>query len=309
MPFDAHASTFSANNARILGQAAAMAYEERLACERWAVKQGFTPGTLECFDAHDTQGFVVQNDDAVVVAFRGTQPRHPVDWLSDGRVVQVPWAHTVGKVHKGFYDALRVVWSGGQALPRRLVDRGGRTVWITGHSLGGALAELCAARASFDPAITSIPIQGVYTFGQPRVGDDAFATLLHQKLGARTFRFVNDRDIVPRVPFFSMGYRHYGNQTYFDKVGEAVDAISSVETLAAALKFAEGTLSLEPLAQVGGLIRDVIDAARHGVHLQAQEEAARARVNAILQSGIENVSDHDMRKCYLERISAPLDPA
>jgi len=309
MPFDAHASTFSAENARILGQAAAMAYEDPLACERWAVKQGFTPGTLEFFDAHDTQGFVMQNDDALVVAFRGTQPKHPVDWLSDGRVVQAPWVHTVGKVHKGFYEALRVVWGDGHVLPRRLVGRGNRTVWITGHSLGGALAELCAARACFDPAITSIAIQGVYTFGQPRVGDDAFAALLHQKLGARTFRFVNDRDIVPRVPFFSMGYRHYGNQTFFDKVGKAVDAISSVETLAAALKFAEGTLSLEPLAQVGGLLRDVIDAARHGVHLQAQEEAARARVNAILQSGIENVSDHDMHKCYLERINAPLDPA
>jgi hypothetical protein len=174
--------------------------------------------------------------------------------------------------------------------------------------LGGALAELCAARASFDPAITSIPIQGVYTFGQPRVGDDAFATLLDAKLGARIFRFVNDRDIVPRVPFYSMGYRHYGNQTFFDKLGTAVDAISSVETLAAALTLAEGALSVEPLAQIAGLLGDVINAARHGVHLRDQEEAARARVNAILQSGIENVSDHDMRTCYLERLKAPFDP-
>ncbi|HKE86456.1 MAG TPA: lipase family protein [Vicinamibacterales bacterium] len=309
MPFDAHATSFSAGNARILGQAAAMAYEDPPACERWAVKQGFTPGTLEFFDAHDTQGFVVENDEAIVVAFRGTQPRHPVDWLSDGRVVQATWAHTVGKVHKGFYEALRAVWGDGQVLPRRLVGRGNRTVWITGHSLGGALAELCAARACFDPAITSVPIQGIYTFGQPRVGDEAFAALLHQKLGARTFRFVNDRDIVPRVPFFSMGYRHYGNQTFFDKVGKAADTISTVETLAAALTFAKGALSAEGLAEVAGLFVDLVHGATHGVHLQAQEEAARARVNAILQSGIENVSDHDMRKCYLERIKAPLDPA
>jgi triacylglycerol lipase len=309
VPLDARATRYSPENARILGQAAAMAYEEARACEAWAVKQGFTPGTLELFDVHDTQGFVVQSDDAILVVFRGTQPKHPVDWLSDGRVVHAPWANTVGKVHKGFYDALTVAWNQSQVLPRRLVNRGNRTVWITGHSLGGALAELCAARASFDSAITSIPIQGVYTFGQPRVGDNEFAALLHERLGARTFRFVNDRDIVPRVPFYSMGYRHYGNQTFFDKLGKAVDAVSSVETLAAALTFAEGALSLEPLAQVAGLIADAINAARQGMHLRDQEEAARVRINAILQSGIENVADHDMRKCYLERIKAPFEPA
>jgi len=309
MALDPRATTFSAQNAKTLGQAAAIAYEAPHVCEAWAVKQGFTPGTLEFFDAHDTQGFVVQDDRTVLVAFRGTQPNRPVDWLSDGRVAHAPWAHTVGKVHKGFYEALDVVWNEHQVLPRRLVNRGDRTVWITGHSLGGALAELCAARASFDPGITSIPIQGVYTFGQPRVGNDDFAALLHERLGTRTFRFVNDRDIVPRVPFFGMGYRHFGNQTFFDHLGAAADALSSVETLAGALRFAERALSIEPLAQAAGLVGDLVKAAAHGVHLQDQEEAARARVNAILQSGIENVSDHDMRKCYLERLKAPLETA
>jgi triacylglycerol lipase len=309
MALDPNATRFSAENAKILGQAAAMAYEQPPDCEKWALKQGFTPGTFEFFDVHDTQGFVVQDDRTVLVAFRGTQPKQPIDWMSDGRVVHAPWAHTVGKVHKGFYEALNAAWSDGQVLPRRLVNRGNRTVWITGHSLGGAIAELCAARATFDPAIASVAIQGVYTFGQPRVGDDAFASLLHEKLGARTFRFVNDRDIVPRVPFYTMGYRHYGNQTFFDTVGEAVDAISSVESLAAALKFAHGALSLQPAVQVAGLFGDLVDAVTHGVHLRDQEEAARLRVHAILQSGIENVSDHDMRKCYLARIKAPFEDA
>jgi hypothetical protein len=275
-------------------------------CESWAVKQGFTPGTLEFFDTHDTQGFVAQDNNTVLVAFRGTQPKHPVDWMSDGRVVHSPWAHDVGKVHKGFYDALNVVWSDSGVLPRRLVNRGNRTVWITGHSLGGALAELCAARASFDPRITSIPIQGVYTFGQPRVGDETFASLLNEKLGVQTFRFVNDRDIVPRVPFYSMGYRHYGNQRFFGTVGDAVEALSSVETLAAALKFAQGALSAEPLAQIAGLVTDLIKSAAQGVGVQDQEDAARARVNAILQSGIENVTDHDVHTCYMARLGTSL---
>ena len=46
--------------------------------------------------------------DVVVVAFRGTQPDRPVDWLSDFEASPETWAHPVGTVHKGFYEALRV---------------------------------------------------------------------------------------------------------------------------------------------------------------------------------------------------------
>ena len=147
MPLSSQAKVF--DNAKILGQAAAVAYQSADACARWADSQGFTPSTLEFFDVDDTQGFVVQNDTDLVVAFRGTQPNVPMDWLSDARAVHAPWAHRVGKVHKGFYHALEVVWRDGRdVLPKRLINRGNRRVWITGHSLGGALAELCAARAS-----------------------------------------------------------------------------------------------------------------------------------------------------------------
>src|SRR5215510_3424938 len=89
-------------NAKILGQAAALAYDTPEMCESWAVAQGFTPGTLEPFDAEDTEGFVVQNETDIVVAFRGTQPKHAMDWLSDVRALQGHWALKAGKVHRGF---------------------------------------------------------------------------------------------------------------------------------------------------------------------------------------------------------------
>ena len=305
MPLGSQANVL--DSAKILGQAAAVAYQTPAACERWAVSQGFTPETLEFFDVDDTQGFVVENDTDVVVAFRGTQPNRPMDWLSDGRVIHAPWAHRVGKVHKGFYHALEAVWrDGGDTLPKRLARHGNRRVWITGHSLGGALAELCAARASFDPAITSIPIQAVYTFGQPRVGDNEFAELLHDKMGVSVFRFVNDRDIVPRVPFYGMGYRHYGGQIFFNEGGTASTTDSSVETMKAALEFARGALSAESLQQIGRLVVDVFKGEFHGLNLESLENALRKRFDGILQSGIENVSDHNMHTCYLDRLKAPL---
>lgn len=308
MTLDARATVYSADNAKVLAQAATMAYNAPQECKAWAIKQGFSPERFEFFDVNDTQGFVAENDQALIVAFRGTQPNRPVDWMSDAQAVHSPWSHTVGKVHKGFYDALNIGWKRDDqhTLPRRLLGHGDKTIWITGHSLGGALAELCAARASFDSAMGHVPIQGVYTFGQPRVGDDAFASLLNHALGSRIYRFVNDRDIVPRVPFYSMGYRHYGNQTFFDHAGVSSDAVSAVETLANALLFAERALSFEPLAQAAGLVGDFVKGVAHGMRLEDREQAAKARVNAILHSGIENVADHDMRKCYMERLKTTL---
>src|SRR5205807_7023956 len=133
-------------------------------------------------------GFVAQNDAIVLVAFRGTQPNVPIDWMSDFQAKHVSWGPFQGMVHKGFHDALHAVWEiaykDGEILPARLLNRGDRAVWITGHSLGGAIAELCAAQASFE---THVPVQGVYTFGQPRCGDDGFAKLLHAALGQRIF--------------------------------------------------------------------------------------------------------------------------
>ena len=145
-----------------------------------------------------------------------------MDWFVDFRATRRAWDHNVGHVHDGFYSALRKVWgvtlANGEILPRRLLNRGNKTIWITGHSLGGALAELCAAQALF---VSKIPVQGVYTFGQPRVGSNDFAAAVNAKLGSGIFRFVNDRDIVARVPLFTMGFCHYGGQRFFDHAGKA----------------------------------------------------------------------------------------
>jgi len=146
----------------------------------------------------------------------------------------------------------------------------------------------------------------VYTFGQPRVGDGEFATLLQDKMGVSVHRFVNDRDIVPRVPLFSMGYCHYGNMTFFDHTGAAGDPTSAIETLKTAVTFAERALSAEPIRQLAGLAGDLLTIANPLLSHERRDEIIRARWNAILQSGIENVTDHDMRECYLARLGATL---
>jgi hypothetical protein len=74
-------------------------------------------------------------------------------------------------------------------------------VFVTGHSLGGALAVLAASVLLSEGRQQ---IAAVYTYGQPRVGDPEFSAAFDAKLGALTFRYVNDLDIVPHVPLTRM---------------------------------------------------------------------------------------------------------
>ena len=306
MPFEPRATSFSMPNAQILAQAATVAYQEPARCAKWATASGFT-GAFDFFDNHDTQGFVAESGEAIVVAFRGTQPNRPMDWFVDFRATRGHWDHNIGEVHDGFYAALRQVWgvtlANGEVLPRRLVNRGNKTIWITGHSLGGALAELCAAQAMF---VSRIPVQGVYTFGQPRVGNKDFASAVNEKLGSGIYRFVNDRDIVPRVPLFSMGFCHYGSQRLFDHAGESSIAESAVESVSDALKFAKGAFNLAVLGQVAGLVTDSLKNIVKGDFTEEQEKAFRERAAEILKGGVEKIDDHNMEKHYLVRLKTSL---
>jgi triacylglycerol lipase len=319
--FDPQAAGLSMTNARLLGQAAAVAYQDAETCQQWAQSMGldeqfnwFSSGSA--VPNTDTGGFVAQNAQVVVVAFRGTQPKVPIDWMTDFQAKHVTWGPFQGMVHKGFHDALHAVWeipyAGREILPARLVNRGNRAVWITGHSLGGAIAELCAAQAWFE---TQVPVHGVYTFGQPRCGDDAFATLAQAALGQRIFRFINDRDIVPRVPFFGMGFRHYGCEIFYNHQQQQVDGASAVESLIAALQLGFDAVNFDPIAEAAKMFNDaVLKSGLRGNPLQEVEELMRERelaafggdVETVLKAGTENIADHSMTDQYLVRLGTKL---
>lgn len=85
-----------------------------------------------------------------------------------------PWAPDA-RVHHGFYSAY--VTSFKDVLSARVTElhrlHPDYKVYVTGHSLGAAMATLSAADLS---VVSQIPIEGVYTFGSPRVGNLAFMT-------------------------------------------------------------------------------------------------------------------------------------
>jgi hypothetical protein len=298
--FDPNADGLSMPNARLLGRASNTAYQNADECYSWAHDNGFD----EAFDFFsntspntDTNGFVAQNSESILVAFRGTDPAKPIDWFIDMDALHQHADFPEAKVHQGFEEALAAVWgpAGREILPKRLAARGNRTVWIAGHSLGGALAELAAAKAA---AVSGIPVQGVYTFGQPRVGDERFAHRVSDAIGTRIFRFINNHDIVPRVPLWGMGFRHYSRELIFN--GMALENRTLwIESLVAAIRLAAGAADLdlakEVLALGQAILMDRDAVAKRELELLGNPQQ-------ILAAGTANITDHSMLNGYLPRL-------
>jgi triacylglycerol lipase len=169
---------------------------------------------FDFFDLQDTQAFAAADDRFLVVSFRGTEPRSLQDWITDAstELISGPLG---GKVHAGFYDALANVWQLLDRYVRHLQSQRPRMLLVTGHSLGGALAALAVGRW----LNAGLPVHGLYTFGQPRTGDNTFARHFNFAFKPYTFRFVNNNDLVTRVPPRSFGYSHLGTFKYFTEDG------------------------------------------------------------------------------------------
>jgi triacylglycerol lipase len=158
----------------------------------------FTYPSFEFIEVHpssgyDTEAFIAANDQVIVVAFRGTEPHSLEDWVNnlDNRA----FPYSTGNVHQGFWEALDVVWD--MVLTKiHLFQHKNQTIWLTGHSQGGALASLAARRL----LEKQIPIQGVYTYGQPKIGDMLFVANYDSFLKTKTFRLYNEDDSVVQNP-------------------------------------------------------------------------------------------------------------
>jgi predicted lipase len=175
------------------------------------------------------QGFVCANDTDIVVVFRGTD--QPTDWISNVRYKQI--AGYGGYVHEGFAEQLRGLESRMLSAVKKYHDNK-QTIWVSGHSLGGALATLAAKKLG---TINNKPYM-LNTFGGPRVLNPAAAKAFKQTM----YRFVNDQDLVPHIPSRGLinRYEHVGRRVHFTKAGKistdkqswlkAAEALSRVST-------------------------------------------------------------------------------
>lgn len=192
----------------LLGQLSEDAYKEDELLEIAIAAPGFTKVTT--ISEGPMFAFVASNDKVITVAFRGTNQDEIDDWLADARITSDDVGE--GSMHRGFKRATDSILA---KVLDGVAEHGGNTkrIWVTGHSLGGAMALVFA----FDCIKSEkLKLTGVVTFGQPMVADAKLARFLEKNLSGKYLRFVHGGDIVPCVfPTFS----HCGNLVWFTEEG------------------------------------------------------------------------------------------
>jgi hypothetical protein len=270
------ADKFEWQTALSLALASRLAYEEQLAVEntarnRWGME------ACSFFETDDTRCFLAATPKVVLIAFRGTA--NVGNWLSNLNIYST--TRPYGKVHRGFFGAFQVVDA---QLRAELSQRPDRPLLLTGHSLGGALATIAAAEWN-----GLFPVAWIYTFGQPAVGKGQFVDFM-QRFATNFVRFVNNDDIVPRVP---PTYRHVGRLFHFDADGE-------LQSRAESLGLGESSGGLPMLSETE------FDQLRAALLLQRLNgRAARAELleAPVVEGLLPSVSDHSL-DAYIPKIAA-----
>ncbi|MBI3822047.1 MAG: lipase family protein [Planctomycetes bacterium] len=176
--------------AKMLAAASAAAYADSPS----VIRSELRAASVETFADGPIVGYLASVGEETILAFRGTMSplsdwqtsiRH---WVANLDFHQI--AISAGRVHRGFHRALDGVWR--QARP--LVNKGQppQRFWVTGHSLGGALAILAGMRLHEE----GVEVSGVYTFGAPAIGDSTFAGAYKPPL----HRIENTCDVICHLP-------------------------------------------------------------------------------------------------------------
>lgn len=259
-PMRADAAQWDPVNALALAEAANLAYasegltaaREALRCE--TVEPLVFPLTIPKkfhFEEGEPgpQAFVAAGPAQIVIAFRGTEV-NVADMLTDAWAQPVELSARVpGRVHGGFATTCGALWPDlmlkvSAARKKFPAAR----LWLTGHSLGGGLANMAAAKLLFDE---KLEVQGLLTFGTPVTGDETFHKALDKALGGRHWRCVHQLDLVtldlsavpmPDIPFLgslpgvdglkkaTTFFRHGGSPIYINSDGTMAEEVTGALT-------------------------------------------------------------------------------
>jgi len=257
---DAHAEGAGARNATIahaLAVCAGYSYSDTPTVAMMMSRLGFDLGacvriaqTVDAMTIFST-AYVIQSrcGRVVILAYRGTEPANIGNWLADADVgsAAMKCGDRSLRVHAGFYRNMRATrWQVIEELRKAaagksLLDEGRdvehpmEALYVTGHSLGGAMAILFALSIAVDESSRDVAdrLRAIYTFGQPLAVGETLPPRL-AAIGEKTLRHVSARDVIPALPAAAWGrLTHFGHE-YRNVGGEwklADVAVQQLQTL------------------------------------------------------------------------------
>lgn len=193
------------NVSHVMAKLSQLAYLDGKEAKPKIKELGFTGHQF--FDIDGAQCHAAWNKETFVLAFRGTEPDELSDILADLNALPAG-AMTHGLVHAGFKGECDKVWDKVKNLQAK---HAGKKFYITGHSLGAAMATVATSRFE-----EFTKVEQLTTFGSPRVGTRSFV----KNISTPHLRFVNNNDLVTKVPLWIMGYKHHGSLQYINFYGK-----------------------------------------------------------------------------------------
>ena len=273
----------NARNALFLARACELAYlPEAAAAPRFQSELGLEARLIS---VDNTQVYVAENDQAIVVAFRGSEAPNTLDGLKDWLLTnannylilpegqsgtEFAAAGVGARFHRGFLDALAMVWEPLFAAVDQAQKTRERPLWVTGHSLGGAIALMAAWRFLRN----FLSVHEIMTFGAPMIGNDTAARAFEQEFSGKIYRYVDLNDVVPHLPSVSLlanAYQHCLNEVALS-AAEVAAAAAGLKALGQSSSATEKELDPALVDQVWGLVKSRI--ASHMIdNYQARVEA------------------------------------
>ena len=200
---------FSYANALECANLSNLAYREEKEFKTAAKALGYK--NIKYFNIAGAQAYGMSKDDYIVLAFRGTEPTQFNDIKADLNALHVRNELGKGRVHKGFKNEVDELWI---RIEEWIAKRKFTQVYTCGHSLGGAMSTIACSR---------LPEGSIcYNYGSPRVGTHSWVKEFNSKFVMH--RFVNNNDIVPRVPPSFLFYKHAGELHYINTYGNIRNA-------------------------------------------------------------------------------------
>jgi len=185
----------------------------------------------------ETQACILEYTDKALVGFRGTEPGQIKDWITDFRFFKTSYKDH--KIHGGFLGSLKSLldvprvhtsylekkaFDDGSLVPETFAEKikeiaADRPLFITGHSLGGALSSVAALYFKLEYGLDT---HAIYTFGQPKIGGSELIEFFKSSICSNVFIHVNDEDVVPKVPLRMMKFVHFPITHPYDSDGQLI---------------------------------------------------------------------------------------